>query len=223
MPEGLIRYQNWAGGPGHPVLIRPQHTGAPTTDLETWDTATIQTLRPVLVADVSMTQPLACLLSAASVHPSISTGKERDTESGNDYFDARYYSCDGPLHVARLERDKRSRFRTQNSTIRRRSICTAMWGTIRSRQLDPTGHEGCCDLLPTMDEVDAVAKPLIDSAVTGVEDAAGVTVQGALGVVGFLFTAGVGSTATASHDQLYNEEHRVNVTCQSRRLQAVEQ
>ena len=71
---------------------------------------------------------------------------------------------------------------------------------------DPTGHEGCCDLLPTMDEVDAVAKPLIDSAVTGVEDAAGVTVQGALGVVGFLFTAGVGSTATASHDQLYNED-----------------
>jgi hypothetical protein len=57
-----------------------------------------------------------------------------------------------------------------------------------------------------MDEVDAVAKPLIDSAVTGVEDAAGVTVQGALGVVGFLFTAGVGSTATASHDQLYNED-----------------
>ena len=39
-----------------------------------------------------MTPPLACLLSAASAHTSISTGKERDTESGNDYFGARYYS-----------------------------------------------------------------------------------------------------------------------------------
>jgi RHS repeat-associated protein len=39
-----------------------------------------------------MTPPLACPLSAASAYPSISPGKERDTESGNDYFFARYYS-----------------------------------------------------------------------------------------------------------------------------------
>ena len=39
-----------------------------------------------------MAQSPACLLSAASVHTSISTGKERDTESGNDYFGARYYA-----------------------------------------------------------------------------------------------------------------------------------
>lgn len=32
------------------------------------------------------------LFSAASAHPSISTGKERDAESGNDYFGARYYA-----------------------------------------------------------------------------------------------------------------------------------
>jgi RHS repeat-associated protein len=38
-----------------------------------------------------MTLPLACLLSAASGHRLISTGKERDAESGNDYFGARYY------------------------------------------------------------------------------------------------------------------------------------
>jgi RHS repeat-associated protein len=37
-----------------------------------------------------MTLHLACLLSAASAQPSISTGKERDAESGNDYFGARY-------------------------------------------------------------------------------------------------------------------------------------
>ena len=41
---------------------------------------------------MSMTLPLACFLSAASVQPSISTGKERDSESGNDYFGARYYA-----------------------------------------------------------------------------------------------------------------------------------
>jgi len=32
-----------------------------------------------------------CLFSAASGHRSISTGKERDAESGLDYFGARYY------------------------------------------------------------------------------------------------------------------------------------
>jgi len=42
--------------------------------------------------DASMTVPPACLLSAAFAQPSISTGKERDTESGLDYFGARYYS-----------------------------------------------------------------------------------------------------------------------------------
>ena len=39
-----------------------------------------------------MTPSRTCLLSAASAHPSISTGKERDAESGNDYFGARYYA-----------------------------------------------------------------------------------------------------------------------------------
>jgi RHS repeat-associated protein len=39
-----------------------------------------------------MTRRPACLLSAASAHPSIFSGKERDSESGNDYFGARYYS-----------------------------------------------------------------------------------------------------------------------------------
>ena len=134
------------------------------------------------------------------------TGKERDTESGNDYFGARYYSSamgrfmspdwsaqEEPVPYAKLDNPQ-----TLN-----------LYSYVENNPLtstDPTGHEGCCDVLPTMDEVDAVAKPLIDSAVTGVEDAAGVTVQGAVGVVGFLFTAGVASTAPAKNDQLYNEE-----------------
>ena len=134
------------------------------------------------------------------------TGKERDTESGNDYFEARYYACSMGRFMSPDWAQSQEPIPYAKVTIRRR---LNLYSYVQNNPLtstDPTGHEGCCDLLPTMDEVDAVAKPLIDSAVTGVEDAAGVTVQGALGVVGFLFTAGVGSTATASHDQLYNED-----------------
>jgi RHS repeat-associated protein len=38
-----------------------------------------------------MMLPAISLFSASSGHRSISTGKERDSESGNDYFGARYY------------------------------------------------------------------------------------------------------------------------------------
>ena len=44
------------------------------------------------VTDTSMTPHRPCLLSAAPAQPSFSTGKERDAESGNDYFGARYYA-----------------------------------------------------------------------------------------------------------------------------------
>jgi RHS repeat-associated protein len=36
--------------------------------------------------------PFVSFLSAAFAHPPISTGKERDSESGNDYFKYRYYA-----------------------------------------------------------------------------------------------------------------------------------
>ncbi len=42
--------------------------------------------------DKSTTLPIACLFGTASAHPPRSTGKERDAESGLDYFYARYYS-----------------------------------------------------------------------------------------------------------------------------------
>jgi RHS repeat-associated protein len=38
-----------------------------------------------------MTQSAVCASDVRSASP-LSTGKERDAESGNDYFDARYYS-----------------------------------------------------------------------------------------------------------------------------------
>ena len=81
-----------AGGPSLEMLIGLQREGAPGLDFETWDVDTVQAQTSIRVPDTSMTRSPACLLSAASAHTSISTGKERDTESGNDYFGARYYA-----------------------------------------------------------------------------------------------------------------------------------
>ncbi len=52
----------------------------------------MQALASIRVSDTTMTLPRACRFSAASGHRSIYTGKERDAESGNDYFGARYYA-----------------------------------------------------------------------------------------------------------------------------------
>jgi hypothetical protein len=57
-----------------------------------WDIDTMQAQTSIRLPDASTTLPLACPLSEASGRASISTGKERDTESGNDYFGARYYA-----------------------------------------------------------------------------------------------------------------------------------
>lgn len=54
--------------------------------------ATMEEAALVRVTGTSTMRYHACLLSVASGHRSNSTGKERDSESGNDYFDARYYS-----------------------------------------------------------------------------------------------------------------------------------
>lgn len=52
----------------------------------------MQKLTSTRTPDISTTATFVCLFSAASGQPSISTGKERDAESGNDYFGARYYA-----------------------------------------------------------------------------------------------------------------------------------
>jgi RHS repeat-associated protein len=57
-----------------------------------WDIDTMQVSISIRTPDAPMTLPAACLFSEASGHRSISTGKERDAESGNDYFGARYYA-----------------------------------------------------------------------------------------------------------------------------------
>jgi RHS repeat-associated protein len=67
--------------------------GAPgTSPLGTRDSDTMQATDSIRAMDTSTTPPFACRLSAAYACPSVSTGKERDTESGNDYFGARYYA-----------------------------------------------------------------------------------------------------------------------------------
>ena len=73
------------------MLIESQHGCSVGLAFENLDIATMQTLGSVQPVDASTTSPLACLFSEASACPSISTGKERDTESGNDYFEARYF------------------------------------------------------------------------------------------------------------------------------------
>jgi RHS repeat-associated protein len=52
----------------------------------------MQAMASIRLPDTSMTPPLACLVGEASASSSLFTGKERDAESGNDYFQARYYA-----------------------------------------------------------------------------------------------------------------------------------
>jgi RHS repeat-associated protein len=67
--------------------------GAPdSSQLGIGDIDTMQAMSSIRAPDTSMMPPLACIRSAAFARPSISTGKERDTESGLDYFGARYYA-----------------------------------------------------------------------------------------------------------------------------------
>ena len=74
-------------------MIIPNYTeGAPGPSLlGTGDIDTMQAQTSIRLPDIPMTPPLTCHLSTASGHRSISSGKERDAESGNDYFGARYY------------------------------------------------------------------------------------------------------------------------------------
>jgi len=84
--------------------------------LGTQDIDTMQAQTSIRLSDTSTTLPAACLFSEMSGHRSISTGKERDTESGNDYFGPRYYASDAgrfltpdpeqptPLHLLNPQR-----------------------------------------------------------------------------------------------------------------------
>jgi RHS repeat-associated protein len=70
----------------------PDEGATGSSQLGTGDSGTMQAGVSIRVPDTSMTPPLVCLFCTASGHRFVSTGKERDTESGNDYFGARYYA-----------------------------------------------------------------------------------------------------------------------------------
>lgn len=73
------------------MQIQPQSEG-PGLAFRTWNIVTMHSPGPAHAADASSTLAYACLFSTAPSHRSFFTGKERDAESGNDYFDARYYA-----------------------------------------------------------------------------------------------------------------------------------
>ena len=72
--------------------------------------------------------PLAACATADDATPLHFTGKERDTESGNDYFGARYYAATmGRLLSARLESRKRAgtvRKARQSAVAESLCVCT---------------------------------------------------------------------------------------------------
>jgi toxin-antitoxin system PIN domain toxin len=87
-----------------PVPNHNDTEGAPGPSLlGTGDIDTMREQTSICMADTSMTLPLACLLSAASVHTSISTGKERDGESRRPAF-IRYIHVFGHEHHTKVYR-----------------------------------------------------------------------------------------------------------------------
>jgi RHS repeat-associated protein len=120
----------------------------------------------------------SCLADAAEHH---FTGKERDTESGNDYFGARYYAS------------SMGRFMSPDWSAKEDPVPYAqiddpqslnLYSYVRNNPLsktDPTGHDGCC----TLEDIDAVVKPLVDSAEGALETGAETSLNAVIGVAGF--------------------------------------
>jgi RHS repeat-associated protein len=123
--------------------------GALVSLLRPGDIGTMQAQTSTRTLDTTTTTPQVCLFSAAFAMPLHSTGKERDAESGNDYFEARYYSSamgrfmspdwsakEDPVPYANLE-DPQS---------------LNLYAYVRNNPLartDPDGH--CCeDVLPAV-------------------------------------------------------------------------
>jgi len=129
-----------------------------------------------------MTLSAVCA-SRACFSVSHSTGKERDSESGLDYFGARYYASSmgrymspdwsdetDPVPYAELSNPQ-----TLN-----------LYGYVTNNPLrlyDPTGHDGCCDVLPSMAEVDAGIAYLEGGAEAVATFSAGAVV-GTVGLIG---------------------------------------
>ena len=139
------------------------------------------------------------------------TGKERDAESGLDYFGSRYYGSNmgrfmspdwseepDPVPYADVENPQ-----TLN-----------LYGYVTNNPLrlyDPTGHSGCCDVLPSMAEVDAGIAYLGAAAATGAEWTVSTLAAPAVAVGGMLFyTKSLGDPAEDRYIQMMGKGGRQN-------------
>jgi RHS repeat-associated protein len=127
-----------------PVIFSNQDEGATGPSLlGTGDVDTMPALAPTRTPHTTTTPPRACLPRSASADPSIFTGKERDSESGNDYFGARYYAS------------TMGRFMSPDWSAKEEPVPYAKLGNPQSLNLysyvynnplsnvDPDGHLGC--------------------------------------------------------------------------------
>jgi len=118
----------------------------------------MQAMTSIRVPDTSMTLPPACLLSAAFANPSISTGKERDSESGNDYFGARYYASSMGRFMSP---DWSTKIEVVPYSVLSDPQSLNLYAYVLNnplRAVDPDGHAGCKDTPDLCREVrDAVS------------------------------------------------------------------
>ena len=103
----------------------------------------MQPLTAIRASDTSTTLPATCLFSQACGHRSISTGKQRDSETGNDYFGARYYSSDAgrflsPDWAAKAEPVPYAKLNNPQSVNLYDYV-----GDNPTSNVDATGHGGC--------------------------------------------------------------------------------
>jgi RHS repeat-associated protein len=111
------------------------------------------------------------------------TGKERDSESGLDYFGARYYASSMGRYMSPDWSD-------ETDPVPYAELSTPqtlnLYGYVTNNPLrlyDPTGHDGCCDVLPSMAEVDAGIAYLEGGAEAVATFSAGAVV-GTVGLIG---------------------------------------
>lgn len=125
-------------------------------------------------------------MTAFAVCASRYTGKERDTESGLDYFGARYYSSSMGRYMSPDYDDDDDDPEPVPYADLENPQTLNLYGYVMNNPLqlyDPTGHSGCCDVLPTMEEVDAGIAYLEGGAETVATVSAGAVV-GTIGVIG---------------------------------------
>jgi len=115
------------------------------------------------------------------------TGKERDAESGLDYFGARYYASTMGRFLSPDWNDAPDEIPYANLDDPQTLNLYSYVGNNPLGRFDPTGHDGdgvdCC----TMEEIDSVVEPLVNSAEGALEKGGSLAWSTAGGIAFFLF------------------------------------